>query len=466
MAPRSRLGLFGLALAVVSASALSASAVAPDHRPAETNISQDISTDNGEPSVAADPHDPRNIIVGYLQNNGAGMHAAMYRQVPTVQHLQSTLQDCRYAVTHDGGRSWKRRQIPYATSSEQAVLNNCSDETVLFDHRGTAYMTVSAFNQPGFVAVTEVRLLISHDAGETWSRPSVALRNVLGPTGSTVPRGGIALFLDRPWLAVDESTGTLFVSAVQYWADANGVFHNLIVVTHSIDKGRTWSHPVVVDDSVPIGATETQYPPPTAANGLLAVAYVAPSGPRQPAKCACIELAVSSDQGRTFTHRVTPFTGQPATGVGIATQVVADPRQRGVFVVMTVVGHELKMYRTTDSGRTWSRAVSINAGGQDASPWEPWLVTSPTGHFAAAWRALYPDGTYEAWAAISSDGGRTFGSPNRLSTKRSPKPNFYLQIGGDDTTTAWLTRDHLLASWGDWRGGHGEQVLLARYKLG
>jgi hypothetical protein len=98
-------------------------------------------------------------------------------------------------------------------------------------------------------------------------------------------------------------------------------------------------------------------------------------------------------------------------------------------------------------------------------PWEPWATFSATGHLGIAWRAQHPDLSYDVWTATSADGGRTFTLPVRLNAQPSPAPNFYLRVGGDDTTGVALGAGRLLVSWGDWRGSHGEDVWWGGYAV-
>jgi hypothetical protein len=446
---------------LAAAQAMTASASGPSSSGRlEANLSNDASADNGEPSIAINPNDANNIIVGYVQNHDAGMHAATYRQSPSPSNLLATIQTCGYAVTHDGGRTWVRRPIPYSTLSPDPVLTNCSDEIVVFTRDGVAYLMMSTFSD-AFPAVTEVRVIASRDGGATWSRPSTALRNTFGQNGSLTPGApDMHLFLDRPWLTIDDSTGRLYVSVAQYWVEPGGVAHNVLLVTTSANGGRTWSEPTQVDAPVPAGETETQYPPPTAAFGEFAMAYVAPAGAANNPTCRCVVFASSRDGGRTFTRRETPFNGDPTTGNGISTQLVADPTGAGAFALMTVAHGQVHVSRTVDDGRTWSKPVPLGIGG--TVPWEPWAAFSPSGTLGVVWRAQYPDTSYDTWATTSADGGRTFSMPTRLNSRRSPAPNWYLRVGGDDTTGLALSRGQLITAWGDWRGSHGEDVWWSR----
>ena len=146
-------------------------------------------------------------------------------------------------------------------------------------------------------------------------------------------------------------------------------------------------------------------------------------------------------------HTTIPAAGGP--------QTAADPTHRGRFAVLTNDGTTLRVYRTTDGGRTWRGPTSV--GVQGTSPVKPWLAYSPTGQLGVGWRATRADGSYAFYVAASKDAGRTFYAQVQLSRTWSPAaPPYY--VAGDDTSAITLTAHELYGAWGDWRGGHLEDV--------
>lgn len=85
----------------------------PPSGPFEAKLTFDNNYAEGEPSIAVNPKNPRNIIVTFLVNTGLGAYAAQGGQVPpTTRDHEQTIQGCDYVVTFDGGRTWKRSSLP------------------------------------------------------------------------------------------------------------------------------------------------------------------------------------------------------------------------------------------------------------------------------------------------------------------------------------------------------------------
>jgi hypothetical protein len=186
----------------------------------------------------------------------------------------------------------------------------------------------------------------------------------------------------------------------------------------------------------------------------VALAVMPPDG--EPG-CSCLDFLTSTDQARHLHRLHTPI---PAVG---GPQTAADPVHRGWFAVLTNPGSsDLRVYRTTDFGRTWHGPTLV--GVQGTTTVKPWLAYSPTGQLGVGWRATRPDGSYAFVAAASNNDGRTFYAQVQLSSGWSPAaPPYY--VAGDDTSTVTLTRHDLYAAWGDWRGGHLEDVWWGGLRL-
>src|SRR6059058_3148968 len=79
-------------------------------RPFEHNLTADPSVEDGEPSIAINPANPRNMIVIYLRNNDAFVPNVAKGQpkVPSSRDAEQHSQGCDYAVTFNAGRTWAR----------------------------------------------------------------------------------------------------------------------------------------------------------------------------------------------------------------------------------------------------------------------------------------------------------------------------------------------------------------------
>ena len=401
-----------------------------DGGPWEANITNFLEGQDGEPSVAINPTDPNNVIVTYMETGGAAGALVYQQRTPRIyDEVVQTVQSCRYVVTHDGGKTWRMKLV----TTPDIVMPNCSDTYVIFDKHGTAYIMAGNFNV-AFPLLDEVRVVSSVDGGETWSAPGIAVRNTSNPGAGLlkdVQDTSIKEYIDRYWLTIDDSTGTLFITSVQTWLQPGVTSPRIGPITSSHDGGKTWSEPTLV---APVGS-----PHLGAAFGKVAVVW-------RDSGCTCVVFALSSDDAKTFTNKNTPFDSESSP------QVVADPTRPGRFAVMTMEGTKVISRITSDSGATWSGPTTISQPG-DATKFKPWMSYSRGGALGAGWRSGYADGTYDFWAAASTDGGVTWQPTRRLSTARSLAQH-PIWVGGDDTSDVQFGPDDTLyAAWGDWRTG-------------
>jgi hypothetical protein len=424
-----RLALIPIFLALVPLSG-NASTRPSQGGPWEANITHYHDGQDGEPSVAVNPTDPKNVIVTYLETGGAAGALVYQQRVPRVQdEVIQTIQSCRYVVTHDGGKTWRMKFIP----TTDLVMPNCSDTYVLFDKHGVAYIMAGNFNV-AFPILDETRVVTSVDGGETWSAPATALRNTTNPGAQPLEDAAdaqIKEYIDRYWIAIDDSTGAIYITAVQTWIPPVGSATRIGPIVSSRDGGRTWSKPTL---AAPVGS-----PHVAAAHGKVAVTYNDPD-------CTCVVFAISSNDGKTFTRKATRFTSDGSP------QVVADQTRPGRFAVMTSAGPNLLSRVTNDGGATWSKPITISQPGS-AEKFKPWIAYSRHGVLGAGWRTQYADDTYDFWAAASTNGGTSWAHARRISTQRS-QPQNPIWVGGDDTSDVQFGPDDTLyAAWGDWRTG-------------
>lgn len=416
-----------------------------------------------EPALAVNPTDPANVIVTYHQMWVS--HDVKDVIVPSPSEVVAPIQSCFFAVSWDRGRSWTRRRTPTVDAPvHDPVMTDCSDQLVVFDLAGTVYLFSSAYN-PAFAA-DEDRVIVSHDEGRTWSVPVVAAGSTFtagrSPIGQPYLLAGDA---DRMWVSLDDQTHTLYLDGSEEWADTAGAGHNVVWVTSSTDGAQRWSTQRVVNGPVPVGTMQNN-PVIAAARGDVAVAYYPATTPGAPPPCSCVELAVSTNTGRTFAHLRTPIP-LPAGGAGLLAgpYTAADPTHRGRFAVMVPdeFGTRYGVWVTGDAGGQWEHPVAVGEAVTGSRSHE-WLAFSPAGVLTAMWRTYYPDGSYDVWAAVSPDGGASFDRPVRMTTMRSPSPRD-TYVAGDDTGTIAFGPHHLYVAWADWRSGDESDIYWAGLSL-
>ena len=354
--------------------------------------------DAGEPQIAVDPVH-HTIVVAFLLSspNGAGSK-------------------CGIATSRDRGKSW---QVRYKSPADPVRASNvsCSDPVAATGAGGALY--VVALLQSDHLGTFLSR---STDGGRTWG-PSVystgnrdAVKNALA-----APNTGLD---DRPWLTADNRTGAVYASL----ADFVPRLRRWIVASR--DQGRSFGPPRPIASNAAPEVPAGDYIP-SAANGVLAVSYVALAADPS---CLCRQVfETSRDDGVTWSRHPAPIPAQ---------WTAADPAHPGRFAIMSG-GSDITDYQsfdpdnllvsvTSDYGRTWSAPERI--GQNPPSPrWMPWIAYSPTGVLGVSYRTKYgtpnclvpdecPETAYDEWAAISRDGGFHFAAPVRISHALSLSP--------------------------------------------
>jgi hypothetical protein len=215
-----------------------------------------------------------------------------------------------FARTADGGASWETARAIYDPGPNAQTISN--QIVVLPDATLVNLLMVITQNNSANPRAT-VSVLRSPDRGLTWSTPvPIAEAGFFGvgdrKTGRGIRTGSVV-----PSIAVDRSTGTLFVA----WEDARfSGARDGIALSTSTDGGLSWSPPVQVNGAPNFPAFT---PSLAAAGGKLAVSYydLRSDVPTDSNRTLVTHwLATSSDGGATFSETLigAPFNirGAPA----------------------------------------------------------------------------------------------------------------------------------------------------------
>jgi hypothetical protein len=461
---------------LVVLAALAASALVPAAAGASGPITRDFAVHPGsgigEPQVAVNPHDTRNLVIG---ENDSGV-----------------------SVSRDRGATWKQVALPnpgdnvlavgpggrFSYSALDGDVRSSRDGGTTWESVGNWVGTVAA--QAHDAAPTGAGAAPGREAGCSAPEPE-------GPVSADPGEGPGPQIIgcDRPWLAADARTGRLYVSFTVHddsgggegapaWELSSLACKTTILtnpafdcgrqyVSASGDWGRTWSHFQPFDSSAyPAGATGGFSAGPVASHGKLATAYLAASVPSG-RPCPCTVFETSADDGTTWSRHVVPAAVPGAALVSTEQSTLfepytaADPSRAGRYAVMVFDPSQthLLVFVTADSGVHWRGPARLAEPG-GVKRYLPWIAFGPTGALGVIWRTTYPDDTYAAWAAVAPRGGTRFARPVRLSSAPSPGP--VSQLAGDDASDLALDSTYLHGVWGDRRGGK-LGVRYGRYRF-
>lgn len=461
----------------------------PEYKSEEYLLLGDATRGAGEPMIAVDPTNPKNIIataMGSVQQLN-GKPATMGST--NLYHLVSRSTINWLAVTNDGGITWTVREQPILSGKFERCPDAFADVTKdgVFIAGCEPRETTS---DPDFFGGSAFQL--SHDKGKTWgpvvqiisdyglTRFAPHLKPISGgfPTGDP-KRVATHSPWDRPFTHIDDSTGVIY-GVAQGGSTAidtpAGQRRSQAYVTASTDGGKSfgtvysWDSPEYPQQSRGISAT--------AGHGAFAGVYIARSAPASAgAACPCAVLAISRDLGKTFQYRVlTNFMVKPAPqgqppgpgggGSGGLTDVAIDPTKAGRIALLKYENAQYSVTVSEDWGATWSPFVTAGSSPDAVSLAKPAFEYSRSGTLGLIWRAVYADRTYDAWASISRDGGRTFSTSLKVSHGRSPAYDKYRNAGlfGDDIQDLAMDAENIHLVWGDSRSGF-QGVWYGRVKL-
>jgi len=445
---------------------------APAYASEEYLLLGDATRGAGEPMLAVDPTNSKNIIavaMGNMQRLGAeGATGNMTDAYHAVANSTITW----LAVTHDGGIKWKVGELPILTGK----FTRCPDSFASATADGTFLAGCEPRETTGDFFGTSA-VVVSTDKGETWGRPAdiVSSYGLKRFAPGLKPRIGGNSPWDRPFLFIDDTTGVIYGQAGGGETDIDqqpGQYRTQGYLTASTDKGKSFGIIYAWDskDYPQLGRGHM-----AAANGVVAVTYTARGAPpAENATCPCVVFGLSWDGGKTFSYHVLknipvppgsvgggrgrggqPGAGGPPPGGGGITALVAAPTRSGRFTILKYAEVQYQASVSDDFGQTWSPFVPAGSTANAASLTKPWIEYSRKGALGLVWRAIYPDHTYDIWSSLSRDGGKSFSAPLRVSHALSPSsiPGRNAGLFGDDIQNLVIDDSNVHMVWGDSRAG-------------
>lgn len=423
---RQRLLVLGCGVALGLVASVSTSAAQPSSdqgggnshtRIREVQVTNDQTRDNGQPTVAVNPRNPRNQVFISTNHIPGPMTTEKYH--------------CFVAHSQDAGATWSEVAWPYG---DRAM---CGDPNLVVDSRGIFYV---AFNRlgcapgepPGGIGgcndvPNHLAVSRSLDGGRTWSEP------VDTPLGVAV----------TPRLRIDTATDRIYAVG-QTLPDGK------MAITTSSDRGLTWTQQGVLPEQ-PFGNQIA------VDHGILATATALKIVDGTQVVPSEVTFSTSRDGGRTYTsspltdgkgRTVAPPSGSsvPVPGQDASDPIPwisADPTHKGRFALMIPRDDKLEVYTTKDAGRSWRGPALVSAPGAV----KPWIEYSPTGLLGVMWRTT----AVNVYATVSFNDGKSFGAP--LKVNRTSHPG--VQAEGDEWSRISFDRTYAYITWSDARGGAG-----------
>jgi hypothetical protein len=470
------------ATAILAASAGHAAEVSGGSEPIrETNITNDINLTSGEPQIAIDPTNSQNIAIIEFAVGSEKLPA--WSRNPLMDVRSEAEGDAglvntgRLQLSRDGGKTWTIRAAP---AFDTDYSPGGGDPMIAYGPDGTLYAADEPFarhlksradlSQYSFV------ITASRDGGKTFTPPQ--------RVGTPV---------DRPWLKVDPSTGTVYTVSTGFFnpltkqrnKPVQGAIMDRWMVAWKPDlsarsEARRLGGP---DFSVPLATVIT------AAHGVVAAAY-ALGGPaaalygialgggttsappslkplmKGGGECtvhvSCLFFQTSNDEGLHWTRHYVDVP-LPRGVHPFVVNVAADPGRPGRYALGFLSGDskELMSVVTDDSGETWSGPFIVpeNASGAD---FKQWMDYGPTGVLGLIWRKQRDDLTpaappqqrgriwgpaYDVYASISCDGGTSWLAAVKINAQASPAGS----ANQDDISYLTLDAHYAHLVWGDRR---------------
>jgi hypothetical protein len=322
-----------------------------------------------EPSIAVDPTDPRNIVIGW-------------RQFDTIE---SNFRQAGWAYSHDGGRSWT-----FPGVIDPGVFR--SDPVLDVDADGVFYynsLTTDGFDY-------WCRVFRSFDAGMTWDEGTYAY-------------GG-----DKQWMAIDRTDG---IGRGNIYANWNFIFSTCNGdMTISYDAGDSFE-PCINVPTAPRWGTVIVGPEGEVYIAGESFVVIKSSTLQDPNENPAWDFNVDVNLGGFVQFSAGPNPGGLLGQAWIDVDRSGGPQHGWVYLLCSVDPPgsdpmDVMFSRSTDGGLTWSAPVRVNDDiGTTAWQWFGTMSVAPNGRIDAIWNDTRHDpGGYdsELYYSFSEDGGVTW----------------------------------------------------------
>jgi hypothetical protein len=359
---------------------------------ANVHVSHDHYGVHVEPSVAASPRDPRQLLA-----------ACQASPTANPQFIATYL-------SFDAGASWQNGALPRPPAGQAPASD---DVTVAFDSHGRGYLCASrAGNSPGGRTMYVWR---TDDGGRSFSAPVTLVAGQ---------------YFDHPGIAAGVGQAPSEHNVYIAWAAASNspsAPTSALSFTRSTDGGKSFEPPrTILPEST--AASEASAGPELAAGpgGLVCAACDWTTMPDSSGDMIGQVVAVcSTDGGRSFAAPV--HLGSESSWIQLPGDVKANgspavaisPHGDALYVAFTkhqpgAVHSDIVVTASRDRGRTWSKAVTATPA-DDVTYFQPNLAVDDAGRVAISAFAL-ADGRVNQVLLVSQPQELRFRPPLQVTT--------------------------------------------------
>jgi hypothetical protein len=408
-----------------------------------------------EPHIIRAPNDPDFLLAIFQEGRTTTGGAA----------------DCGYAVSHDGGLTWRRSLIPKLGKPGGGPFVVASDPVAGIAADGTAYLnTLGVRSQEPLTGAAVVSR--SLDGGATFEPPVIAYES---PNNEFFP--------DKNWMAINTfpatATAGRIVVTFTLFSNTGGTSRPIARVL-SDDKGQTWNAPAFIHDP----NTDSQGSQPVfLPDGRLAISYWNFNKTPQTNVDDFIEFVISEDGGDTFGPPTFVTTvaiyDHPRIRDAVVLPSMTASRGSGDLFIVYQARHagspRIMFTKSTDGGASWTAPIPISDNPAGLAVINPTVAASPDGQkidvaFYDARDNPNSPTLLDMYLAQSFDGGATWQPNIRLtpvstdaalapmSGNNPNNPNFML---GDYQGIAESTNENVPAVplWIDTRSGNPDPFV-------
>lgn len=405
--------------------------------------SQNVNVSNaavfeGEPYLAINPNNAQHLVAAWM-----GFKIG-----------QGVIIKSKYS--DDGGVTWSTvNEIPHV-----AGANAMADVSLEYDLNGNLYMCYINHENVNF-SQGSVFIRKSTDDGATWGLPVEAISLTDCPN---------QLCVDRPWIAVDHSSGptngAIYVTSINANQPTLVVppYHSYLVV--SSDGGNTFSTPRFVDTTnYLVGSIQQAATSPVVGpDGTFYATY--PSFDTSQSPLAHIYLASSTTLGSDLNHAnayTVLISGTSDPYAKKASKLLCDPSEPS-HLALLLLGQEngdgdiyfMETYNAID----WTTPVRINddALGNGKLQDLIWGAFNENGDLAVCWRDRRNASSNgyqtesEIYGVVRFKDSINFEPNFPISSQQVPH-DVVLEGSGNDFMNVRYVGDTLYAIWGDVRTG-------------